>query len=130
MKRWIIIISIVLILIAGCIFEGVYTNKSFDYLEERLEVVALTLTKDKEKIDTPENIKLVKDLHQEWHERLKFLRAFIWHSSNKDIEIGLARAEQYIIENNYTEAVVEIYSLIHYSKHYSDDFRVSLENIF
>lgn len=130
MKKWIIVITIMLALVIGCVLEGIYTNKAFDFLEERLEVVANAISKDKEKIDTPENIKLMKDLHEKWHDKLDILRCIIWHTSNKDIEVGIARAQKYIEENNYTEAIVEIYSLINYSKHYSEDFMISLENIF
>ena len=130
MKKWAIIILIIAFLTAACVFENIYTNNAFDFLEERLSVVAEALEKDKENIDTKENIELIAKVHKEWHKKLTLLRALIWHSSNKDIEIGIARAEQYIKENNYTEAVVEIYSLISYSQHYSDDFKISLENIF
>ena len=35
-------------MIAACVFEGIYTNNAFDYLEDRLEVVAVELAKNKE----------------------------------------------------------------------------------
>lgn len=128
-KRWIIVIGISILLIFGCVFENIYINKAFDFLENRLQVVTTALNEDKENIDTKKNEKLIEDVHNAWHEKLKVLRCFIWHSSNKDIEIGIARAEYYIKENNYTEAMVEIQSLISYLHHYSDDFKISLSNI-
>lgn len=118
------------LLIGGCVWESIYTNKAFDRLETELQEVAVALSVDKENIDTEDNIRRMEKVHEKWHERLNVLRCIIWHTSNKDIENGLSRAEFYIRENNYTEAVVEINAIISYSKHYSDDFKISLENIF
>ena len=129
-KRWFVIIFIITLLTSGCILESIYTNNAFDFLENELKIVASSLEKDKENIDTEENIKLIEKLHEKWHDKLKVLRCVIWHSSNKDIENGISRAEQYIKENNYVEAVVEINALISYSHHYSEDFKISLENVF
>lgn len=130
MKKWIIVIAIILLLIGGCVVENIYTNYAFDFLEEELTAVAESLSENKENIDTEENISQIQWVHEEWHKKLKVLRCVIWHSSNKDIEVGISRAEYYIKENNYTEAIVEIYSIINYSQHYSDDFKISIENIF
>ena len=58
------------------------------------------------------------------------LKCLIWHTGIKDVEIGLARISVYIEENDYTEASAEVLSLVDYLTHYSDDFRISWENIF
>ena len=129
-KKWIIMISLIVILIVGCILESTYVNKSFDNLIERLETFQIKLDKNKENIDLDDNIFESKQIHNEWHERVDLLKCLIWHTGIKDIEVGLARISIYIEENDYTEASAEISSLVDYLKHYSSDFDISWENIF
>lgn len=129
-KKWIVMIVLTIILIAGCIAESFYVNKSFDWLINSLETVQIELTENKDKIDTEEFIEDIYSLHNEWHKKVKLLKCLIWHTNIKDVEIGLARISVYIEENNYTEAYAEIASLIDFSAHYLDDFRISTENIF
>lgn len=85
---------------------------------------------DKENIDTEENVFFVKDLHEKWHKKTNVLKALIWHTGIKDIEIGLSRIETYTSENDYTEALAELDSLIDYVGHYASDFRLTFSNLF
>lgn len=128
-KKWICVFFVLAFLIFCCVFESVYTGNAFDYLEHGLTAIAEEITKDEEHINTQKNMQMVQHLHENWHKKLDVLRCLIWHSSNKDVEIGLTRILWYIEENNYTEAIVEINSLYHYSQHYSEDFKISLPNI-
>ena len=123
-----IVLSIVLVL--GCILESGYINKSFDWLINSLETIQIELTENKEKIDTDKFIDDISNLHDKWHKKVKILKCLIWHTNIKDVEVGIARISVYISENDYTEAYAEIASLIDFSAHYLDDFRISLENIF
>lgn len=129
-KKWIIMISLSAILVFGCIFESNYVNRSFDWLINSLETIQIELTENKDKIDTEKFIDDTYNLHNEWHKKVKLLKCLIWHTNIKDVEIGLARISVYVEENNYTEAYAEIASLIDFSAHYLDDFRISSENIF
>lgn len=129
-KKWIVMVVLTIILIAGCIAESFYVNKSFDWLINSLETVQIELTENKDKIDTDKFIEEIYELHNKWHKKVKLLKCLIWHTNIKDVEIGLARISVYIEENNYTEAYAEIASLIDFSAHYLDDFRISTENIF
>lgn len=123
-------ISLSAILVFGCIFESNYVNRSFDWLINSLETIQIELTENKDKIDTEKFIDDTYNLHNEWHKKVKLLKCLIWHTNIKDVEIGLARISVYVEENNYTEAYAEIASLIDFSAHYLDDFRISSENIF
>ena len=129
-KKWIIMISLMIVLILGCILESTYVNNSFDFLIERLENFQVCLDRTKEKIDLDELIIESKQIHNDWHKRVDLLKCLIWHTGIKDIEVGLARISIYIEENDYTEATAEINSLVDYLKHYSSDFDISWENIF
>lgn len=128
-KKWIVMIVLSIALILGCIFESRYINRSFDWLINSLEVLQIELTENKEKIDTDELISKAYSIHENWHKKVKVLKCLIWHTWVKDIEIGLARIAVYVEENDYTEVYAELASLIDYCAHYSDDFRVSKENI-
>lgn len=130
LKKWIIMISIAIILITGCILEGVYVRNSFSWLINSLETLQIEITETKESIDETDNIDLAYEIHENWNKKVKILKCLIWHSAIKEVEIGLARIAVYVEENNYTEAYAEIAALIDYLAHYLDDFGISMENIF
>lgn len=129
-KRWIIMITLSVILIVSCVIETTYVNNSFDWLINSMETLQIEITENKEKIDTKEIIDHAYGIHENWHKKVKVLKCLIWHTGIKDVEIGLARIAVYIEENDYTEAYAEIASLIDYAAHYLDDFEISVDNIF
>lgn len=129
MKRMIFMLILLVLTITGCVLEGRYVNNSFVYLEQRLEKVTQQLQKNKEEINTEENIQMLKDLHAEWYEKKKVLKLFVWHTNLKDVEVGLSRIQSYTVENDYTEAYTEIQNLIDFSKHYRQDFALNWQNI-
>lgn len=128
-NKWIIIISLAVILIFGCIWESNYVNTSFDKLVENLEIYQVMLDESGENVDSEANIGYMENLHDEFHETEKVLKALIWHTGLKDIEVSMSRIIEYVQENNRTEAMVETNALIDYCKHYSLDFSVTMENI-
>lgn len=129
-KKWVIMICLTLVLIFGCIVESIYVNGAFDKLVNELEMIQIELTENQEKIDSEYFIKKSNNIHMRWHKKVKVLKCLIWHTGIKDVEVGLARISVYISENDYTEASAEIFALIDYLGHYSDDFSISWENIF
>lgn len=116
--------------VAGCIVESIYTKNSFKWLINNMETLQIQLSENKDSIDKEEFIEFSGNLHVQWHEKVKILKGLIWHTGIKDIEIGLARIQVYISENNYTEAYAEILGVIDYSSHYLDDFKLIFGNIF
>lgn len=129
-KKWIIMISLMIVLVVGCVLESNYVNNSFDNLIERLEQFQVKLDNNREHIDLESLIYESEEIHNDWHTKVDLLKCLIWHTGIKDIEVGLARISIYIEENDYTEASAEISSLVDYLKHYSSDFDISWENIF
>lgn len=128
-NKWLIIISLAVVLIFGCIWESNYVNTSFDELVENLETYQVMLDESGENVDSEVNIGYMENLHDEFHETEKVLKALIWHTGLKDIEVSMSRIIEYVQENNRTEAMVETNALIDYCKHYSLDFSVTMENI-
>ena len=129
-KKWIVMILLSFFLIAGCVIETIYVNKSFNWLINSLETVQIEIKENKEQIDKEKFINGIYQIHNEWHDKVQILKCIIWHTQIKDVEIGLARISVYIEENNYTEAYAEIASLIDIAAHYIEDFSISSENIF
>ena len=128
-KKWITISVIFVALVVGCAFEYNYVNKSFDYLHNELASYRLMLEENEDHIDSQENITFIEELHESWHKKVAILKALIWHTGIKDIEVGLSRIKTYTEENNVEEARTELEALIDYVQHYSDDFDLSLGNI-
>ena len=129
-KKWITMISLLVILISSCVLETVYVNNSFNWIINSLETLQIELTENKEKCDIEELVNEAYNIHIEWDKKTKVLKCLIWHSGIKDVEIGMAKICVYVEENNYTEAYAEIASLIDYCSHYIDDFTISAQNIF
>lgn len=129
-KKWIFILSLIAILTASCILEYNFVNHSFDHLKEQLLTYKQMLDEDKEHIDTEQNISYVQEVHEKWHKKSDILKALIWHTGIKDIEVGLSRIETYTSENDYTEALAELDSLIDYVAHYASDFKLTFSNLF
>jgi len=129
-KKWIIMLSLLIVMVAGCIIETNYVSSSFKWLINSLETLQIEISEQKENIDDEKFVSLAYDIHDKWNHKVKTLKCLIWHSGIKDVEIGLARIAVYVKENNYTEASAEIGALIDYLAHYLDDFVISTENIF
>ena len=121
-KKWIIMIVLMILLVVGCIVESIYVNKSFDNLIDSLNSLQIELDLNKDNINTKLLFEKAENIHEDWHKKVKVLKCLIWHTGIKDVEIGLARISVYIEENDYTEASAEVLSLV--------DFRISWENIF
>ncbi len=128
-KKWIVILTILVLLILGCIAESSYVNGSFKKFENRLETAKSMLEEDDGAIDNAENIEYLKDIENDWDRNIKGLKSVIWHTGLKEIEIGLSRVITYTEENNFTEAMTELNAIIDYLDTYEDEFEVSLENL-
>ncbi len=129
-KKWIVMSVIAVALVVGCVLEYRFVNGSFDSLHSELVEFKMQIDENSEQIDTEENIGAIEKVHEKWHKEINVLKSLIWHTGLKDIEIGLARIKTYTEENDYTEASAELTSLIDYVQHYSDDFDLSLSNLF
>ena len=128
-KKWIVIISIMLLLITGCIIENTYISSSFDKFHKKLETAKTMLEEDDGAIDNEENIKFLRSIETEWDKNIMGLKSVIWHTGLKEIEIGLSRVITYTEENNFTEAMTELNAILDYLDTYSREFGLSLENL-
>lgn len=129
-KKWIVVLSIMAILVVGCILESNYINQSFMFLEERLvKYQSVIESTEESEIDSNDNISYIENLHEEWHTRVPALKSLIWHSGIKDVEVSLSRIASYVKEQEKTEALAELGALIDYLEHYSEDFTLVIENI-
>lgn len=128
-RKWIIILTIAVALVIGCVWETKFVNDSFDELVDNLYIYQTMLEKSGENINTVDNIAFIDGLHDNFHQTEKVLKALIWHTGLKDVEVGMSRILTYVQENDKTEALVETNALIDYCEHYSLDFSLLPENI-
>lgn len=130
LKKWIIIVSIIVSLIVGCCLESKFVNGAFDEMTQDLAVYQQMLEATEENINIEQNVEYLENLHNKFHQKEKVLKSLIWHTGLKDVEVSISRILTYTEENDYTEALTETNALLDYCKHYSQDFSISLENIF
>lgn len=128
-KKWIIILIISALLIGGCVLESGYISGSFKNFERRLNIAKTMLEEDDGAIDNEENISYLKDIESDWDKKIRGLKSVIWHTGLKEIEIGLSRVVTYTEENNYTEVMTELNAILDYLDAYSDEFKLSIENL-
>ena len=122
-------IIIFAIIIGICFWENLYISSSFTYLEDGLFKVETMIKQNEEKIDTQTNILEIKSLHENWRNKTKVLKAIVWHTGMKEVEINLSRILSYTEQNNFVEAMVEINALKDFCRHYADDFTITIENV-
>lgn len=128
-KRWIVMIVIALLLVVGGIAETSYTQKTIEWLINSMELFEVRLMECDENVNAESLVNEIYVIDNEWNRKVKILKCLAWHSGVKDIEIGLARIGIYVKENDKTEALAETASLIDYSAHCLQDFKITLENI-
>ena len=128
-KKFIAIIAFLVLIIGAGYFESHYITSSFDQLVGKLNDVKTELSLTPDQIDTVDNVGALVEIHDFWQTRTNVLKFFVWHTGIKDVEVGLSRITSYTEENNFTEAYVELNNLIDYCKHYSKDYRFSVQNI-
>ena len=128
-KKWVAMIGITLLIVGLCVMESNYIQDSFEFLLNRLDAIEVKLEASGETIATTENIASLNELHQEWREKTKNLKMIVWHTGMKEVEINLSRIQSYIEVNNQEEAMVELHALQDFSRHYKDDFTITVENI-
>lgn len=128
-KKWIVMCVIIVAIVGLCVWENLYIQKSFTFLLNRLDIIEMQLSKNEEIINTDENISAINNLHEEWRSKTKVLKTIVWHTGMKEVEINLSRVLSYVEQNDYKEAIVELHALQDFSKHYKQDFTITLENI-
>lgn len=128
-KKFIAVIIMLLIVLGAGYYESHYITSSFDELVGELNQIKTELSLTPDNINQPEYIGKLVSLHDDWQVHTEILKFFVWHTGIKDVEVGLSRITSYTEENNYTEAYVELNNLIDYCKHYSRDYRFSIQNI-
>ena len=129
-KKWVIVLSVLALLVVGSVLEYRFVNSTFDEMTSRFESVKAMLDQNQEHVDTEEILSYLDDLHQDFHQKEKVLKALIWHTGLKDVEIGISRIITYAENNDYTEAMAETNGLVDYCKHYGQDFKITWDNIF
>ena len=129
-KKWAVMIGIIFVIVVVCIIESNFIQNSFDFLLQKMDYVEAKINEDGDNINTSENVELLENIHSKWREKSNILKMIVWHTGIKEVEVNLSRIKSYVEENNSEEALVEIHQLQDFSKHYKEDFVITLANIF
>lgn len=128
--RLIFFVSLGATIITLSILESLYIEKMLVSLEEDLTSFEAMLEKDKENINTFENLQKIEYITTKWHKNATKLKYLVWHTGIKDVEVGMSRIATYTHENDFTEAKVELNNLLDFARHYAEDFKILPENVF
>lgn len=128
-KKWIIMSVITLAIIGLCVWENIYIQKSFEFLDAKLTKIEAQFEADELNVDSAKNINDLEALHKEWQKKTDILKMIVWHTGMKEVEINLSRITSYAEQNNFEEAMVELHALQDFCEHYKNDFTITPENI-
>lgn len=130
MKDAIIIISIIVIIIAGDICTKRYLDKTVDELLESLEALKGKTILAKETKIREEIKKEMENVEQKWETTNKIWSVIVVHQEIDNIEQALTRAKSNINDGELEDALQEIETAIFFSKHVKEREKLSLKNIF
>lgn len=127
-KEWIICFTIVIFVVIINIVTQNYTNKSVEYINNKLETLKNELIKEEiEKKNVEEQI---KDIMKEWKRKYEVLAYFIEHDELEKVETELTSLKANIQVEEYEQGVSDLDKSIFILNHIKEKFRFEIKNIF
>ena len=127
-KEIIICIIIIITIIIGNIITQNYSQKTFNDLGKKLEILREDLVKeDVEKILVNERISEIENIWKNVHNKLAI---FIEHEELEKTETSLAGLKSYTEMEEYADAVEELDKMNFLMEHIEDKNKYILRNIF
>lgn len=130
MKRWIATIVILLIIIAGVVWEQVYVNQTFNLLTRQLdELFASVEVCADDAVDTDENKERIAQMEETWLARERALCYLVKHTETFQISDAIIYAKNFIEFGNKEETMNALTKLRYLFRVHSYNMGSSLENI-
>lgn len=127
-KEWIICIVVIFIVAITDIITQNYTNKSVEFLDDKLEGLKEELVKEgveKDKIEEQ-----MKNVMKIWKEKYEKLAYFIEHDELEKVETELTSLNAHIEVEEYEDGVPELEKSIFILNHIKEKFKFDVKNIF
>lgn len=130
MKRWIITLTLIVLITAAVIWEQTYVNQTFRTLQSKVDVLitAVEACPD-DQVDTAENKALIADLEQYWLKHERVLCYLVKHTETFQISDAISYAKNFIEFSNKEEVMSALHKLVYLGKVHSYNIGTSLENI-
>ena len=122
-KTIISIACVMVIIIAGAMYEDYYVHKQFDDFKVVLTVLY-------EKVDN--ETALMDDVYavqKNWLKKKKNLHAFIPHTEIKEIDLWLSEAVTLVRDKEWADAISKIEVLIELTEQIPKTFELRLQNV-
>ena len=130
MKRWLATIVILLIIIAGVVWEQVYVNQTFKLLTRQLdELLASVEVCADDAVDTDENKARIATMEATWLKRERTLCYLVKHTETFQISDAIIYAKNFIEFGNKEETMNALTKLQYLFRVHSYNMGSSLENI-
>jgi len=127
-REWIICIIVIFIVTVTNIITQNYTNKSVEYINDKLGVLKEELMKEtveKEKVEEQ-----IEDITKIWKDKYEKLAYFIEHDELEKAETELTSLSAYINIEEYQEGIPELEKSIFVLNHIKEKFKLNIKNIF
>ena len=122
-KTIVSIVCVIVIIIAGAMYEDYYVHKQFDDFNGVLSILY-------EKVDNETAIMDdVYAVQKNWLEKKKNLHAFIPHTEIKEIDLWLSEAVTLVRDEEWADAISKIEVLIELTEQIPKTFELRLQNV-
>ncbi len=122
-KSVITTICAVVILAVGVVFENFFVQKQFVELQQNFtELYNLTENQSATADD-------VISVQTDWHDKKKYLHAFIPHNEIKEIDLWISETITLIKDKEWHDAISKIQVLLDLSREIPKTFLISFDNI-
>lgn len=131
-KEEIFTLIVVILIIIGEIFSNMFTKKSMEEMEKRLEDFKMISIKNIEEksISKEDMIGKVHELVSFWRGKVRVLAYFLEHEDLENVEIQLNECISYLEVDEPEETVSRIEETIYDVNNIKDKQKVCLKNIF
>ena len=127
-KELIICIVVIAIISVANIITQNYTDKSIEFMDNKLEILKEELLKEEVQKEITEE--KMQDVMQTWKEKYEKLAYFIEHDELEKVETELTALNAHINVEEYEEGVAELEKSIFLLNHIKEKFKFNIKNIF
>ena len=122
-KTIITMLCVLVVILAGTLYEGDFVQRQFVEMQEVLEVLS-------EKVENQTAVEEdVKSVQENWLSKKRYLHAFIPHNEIKEVDLWMSEIKKLVREEKWTDVISKIDVLIDLCKQIPKNFLVHPENI-
>ena len=129
MKKLLLMLTIIIILIGGIVFEENTINNYLNEIQLKTEYI-IEISSGKDNIQTQEIKSAVKNLKETWIHHEKILATFANHKDMRDLCVEIQKLEANIEVNQFEDFAAGLKVISHLSEDYKSIMGTTWQNIF